>query len=101
MLFLLMVLVLGFWTKQDARYWKFAFCAFALQLLATVLFKARGTLENPAADGFITALVRRATNDGAEVAWLMPLAIAIGWGVPIYLIYKGYKRQENPAVNKH
>jgi len=93
MLFLLIVVALGFYSKQEKRYWMFAASAVAIQLLAQLLFSAGGTLENPTGDGYITALVRQATNDGAGVLGVLPFAIGLGWGLPIYLIHKGYKRK--------
>jgi len=93
MLFLLMVIGLGFFTKQDKRYWVFAVCAVAVQLLSQLLFSAGGTLENPNDDGYITALIRQATNDDASILWLLPFAMGLGWVLPIYLIYTGYKNK--------
>jgi hypothetical protein len=94
MIFLLIVIAIGFFPKQDKRYWMFAVSAIAIQLLAQILFNANGTLENPSGDGYITAMLRQATNDGAGVLWMFPFAMALNWVLPIYLISKGYKRKE-------
>jgi len=99
MLFLLVVIALGFFPKQDKRYWMFAASAIAIHLLAQFLFSAGGTLENPNGDGYITALIRQATKDGAEVLWVLPFAIGLGWGLPIYLIHKSYKRKRESVEN--
>lgn len=99
MLFFLIVIALGFFPKQDKRYWTFAASAIAIQLLAQFLFSAGGTLENPNGDGYITALIRQATKDGAEVLWVLPFAMGFGWGLPIYLIHKGYKRKKGSVEN--
>lgn len=96
MLFLLVVIALGFFPKQDKRYWMFAASATVIHLLAQFLFSAGGTLENPNGDGYITALIRQATKDGAEVLWVLPFAMGLGWGLPIYLIHKTYKRKQVP-----
>ncbi len=99
MLFLLIVIAQGFFPKQDKRYWMFAAAAVATQSLADLLFRAGGTLQDPSGDGYITALIRQSTNDGPGILWIMPLAIGLGWGLPIYLIYRGYKRKEKKPEN--
>ena len=93
MLFVLIVIALGFFPKQDKRYWMFATSAVAIQLAAQFLFSAGGTSENPAGDGIITSMLRQATNDDARVLWVFPFAMIFGWGIPIYLIHKGYVRK--------
>ena len=72
----------------------FAASAIAIQLLARFLFSADGTLENPNGDGYITALIRQASKDGAEILWLLPFAMGFGWGLPIYLIHISYKEEK-------
>ncbi len=90
------MIALGFFPKQEKRYWIFAASAIATQFIAQMLFSAGGTLENQAGDGYITAVLRQATNDDARVLWVFPFALGLGWGLPIYLIYKGYvKKQKN------
>jgi hypothetical protein len=99
MLFLLIIVALGFFPKQDKRYWTLAASAFGLQLLAQFLFNAGGTLENHSGDGYITALVRQATNDGPGVLYVLPFALGLGWALPIYLIHKGYRRKPKQHEN--
>ena len=94
MIFFIIVVALGFLTKQNIRYWKFVASAIAFQVFADLFFSARGTLENPSADGYITAIVRHGTNDNENVLWVLPFAMIFGWVIPIYLIHKGYKRKE-------
>jgi hypothetical protein len=92
MLLLIVAIVIGFVRKQERRYWIFAACAVLSQNLANILFSARGTLENPNADGYITAIVREITNDGPALLWLFPITMFFAWGLPFYLLYKGYKK---------
>lgn len=99
MVFFLIVFALGFIPKQDKRYWMFAASAIAIHLLAQFLFSAGGTLENSNGDGYITALIRQATKDGPEVLWVLPFAMGLGWGLPIYLINKSYKRKQKSIEN--
>jgi len=93
MLFLIAILILGFFPKQDKKYWMLAALALAIQGLGSVLFNAYGTLEDPSGDGIVTAWVRQMSQDGAEVLWILPFAMGLGWVLPIYLVYKGYKRK--------
>jgi hypothetical protein len=99
MLFLVVILILGFLPKQNKRYWMLAALAFAIQNMASMLFYAGGTLEDPSGDGYITAWVRQATQDGPEVLWVLPFAMGLGWVLPIFLVYKGYKRKEKSEVS--
>ena len=93
MLFLLIVIALGFFPKQEKRYWVYAASAIALQTIAQLLFSAGGTVEDSAGDGYITAMVRQSTKSEIEVLWIFPIAMIFGWGIPIYLIHKGYVRK--------
>ncbi len=93
MLFLLVVIALGFFPKQDKRYWMYAASAMALQTIAQLLFSAGGTVEDSTGDGYITAMVRQSTKSEIEVLWIFPIAMIFGWGIPIYLIHKGYVRK--------
>ncbi len=95
MIFLVVVIALGISHKQDKRYWVLAASASAIQLLAHILFNGSGSLENRGLDGYVTAYVRQATNDGPEVLWIFPFAMALGWVLPIYMVFKGYKRKSN------
>jgi hypothetical protein len=93
MLFLLIVIALGFFPKQEKRYWVYAASAIALQTIAQLLFSAGGTVEDSAGDGYITAMVRQSTKSDVEVLWIFPFAMILMWVIPIYLIYKGYVRK--------
>ena len=99
MIFLVVVIALGISHKQDKRYWILAASASAIQLLAHILFNGCGSLENRGLDGYVTAYVRQATNDGSEVLWIFPFAMVLGWVLPIYMVSKGYKRKPNIAKN--
>jgi hypothetical protein len=89
MLLFLIVIALGFFPKQGKRYWLFAVCAMATQIVADVLFDV-GFWR----DGYITQIIRQSTKNNFNDLWLFPFQIVFGWGLPIYLIYKGYKRKE-------
>lgn len=94
MLLLIVAIIIGFLLKQERRYWIFAACAVLVQSFSFILFSAGGTLENPNADGYITAIVREITNDGPTLLWLFPVAMGFGWVLPIFLLFKGYKKAE-------
>ncbi len=95
MIFLVVVIALGITHKQDKNYWVLAASASATQLLAHILFNGCGSLDNRGLDGYVTAYVRQATNDGSEVLWIFPIAMLFGWVLPIYMVSKGYKRKSN------
>jgi hypothetical protein len=93
MLFLFfMVIALGFFPKQNLRYWLFAVGAIAAQLLAHILFFV--DLYGGWSDGFITSFVRHTQKNDFNIFGLFLLEMIFGWGLPLYLIYKGYKRKE-------
>ena len=100
MIFLVVVIALGISHKQDKRYWVLAASASATQLLAHILFNGCGSLENRGLDGHVTAYVRQVTNDGPEVLWIFPFAMALGWVLPFYMVFKGYKRKSNKTENE-
>ncbi len=100
MIFLVVVIALGITHKQDKRYWVLAASASATQLLAHMLFNGCGSLENRGLDGYVTAYVRQATNDGSEVLWIFPFAMVLGWVLPIYMVSKGYKRKSNKTEHE-
>ncbi len=93
MLFAAISIGIGLWKSQPKRYWLHAIGAIGSQLLVGVLFSGDGSLANPAGDGLITALARSATNDGPEMAFLGIAAILLGWGVPIWLLHRGFVRR--------
>lgn len=58
MIFLVAVIALGIFHKQDKRYWALAASASAIQLFTHLLFNGCGASENRGVDGYITAFVR-------------------------------------------
>jgi len=96
MIFLIFVIGLGVLTAQKRRFWLYALGAVFLQNLTALLLSGGGTLEDPRGDGYITAIVRASSNDGPIVAGLGLLAVVLGWGVPIYLIKRGFQRNPKP-----
>jgi hypothetical protein len=92
MLFLLIVVALGFFPKQDKRYWLFAVSAAVVQLVAHLLFNV--DLYGGWSDGYITYFVRQAQKNDFDIYGMFSLEIIFGWIIPIYLIHKGYKRKE-------
>lgn len=95
MIFIVILVVLGLVTRQPHRYWRYAAVAVAVQLLIGFLFAGGGTIENPAGDGLVTASIRQATNDGPEMAILGVAVIVLGWGLPIWLVSRGYQRKRS------
>jgi hypothetical protein len=89
MLLLLIVIAVSFFSKKDKRYWLFAVSAMATQLFANLLFDVGFW-----SDGYITQIIRESTKNNFNELWLFPFQMIFGWGLPIYLIYKGYKRKE-------
>jgi hypothetical protein len=81
----MVIVFLGFYPKQDTRYWKFAAIAFCFHLFAWLL----------------SGLAKGATNDGEESLLALPFVIGIGWILPIYLINKGYKRKNGNTDQPH
>jgi hypothetical protein len=96
-IFIAIVVILGLVTRQPRRYWAYAGAAVGVQLLTGFLFAGGGTLEDPTGDGLITASIRRATNDGPQMGILGLGVIALAWGVPIWLVARGYQRKRSPA----
>ncbi len=88
MIFLLIVIALGFFPKQDRRYWLFAVSAIAAHLVADLLFNV-GFLS----DGYITQIVKQSTKNNFNDWWMFLFEIVFGWGLSLYLIHKGYKRK--------
>lgn len=62
--------IAGIWRYRFWGFWKWVVAMFLWQSVADFLFAASGTLDQPQGDGLITGMVRRATNDGAEVGLL-------------------------------
>lgn len=89
MLIAIAVIVIGLAWRRTKRFWLYGVGAIVCHLLTVILFYADGTLENSTGDGFVTAIVREATNDGPLVAAMIIPAIAFGWAVPIWMIVTG------------
>lgn len=62
--------IAGIWRYRFWGFWKWVVAMFLWQSVADFLFAAGGTLDQPQGDGLITGMVRRASNDGVEVALL-------------------------------
>lgn len=97
LLFLLIVVALGFFPKQGKRYWLFAVSAVAIILVAHLLFNV--DLYGGWYDGYITTFVRQAQQNDFNIYGMFSLEIIFGWVIPLYLIYKGYKRKEKSLEN--
>ena len=99
MALIVIAIVIGLSTKQEEKFWKYVVFAIATQLLTDLLFSGRGTLQNPAGDGLITQFVRSFSNDGPIMASMIIPALLFGWGLPIFLIYRGYKKTGSMQKN--
>jgi len=86
-----MVIALGFFSRQNLRYWLFAVSAITAQLLAHLLFSVG--FYDSGSDGFITSLVRHIQKNDFNIYGMYSLEIIFGWGIPLYLIYSGYKKR--------
>ena len=91
---LIVVIVLGFFSKQNLRYWLFAVSAITAQLLAHLLFSV--DLYGGWDDGYITSFVRHIQKNDFNIYGMYSLEIIFGWGIPLYLIYRGYKKRIVP-----
>ncbi len=91
MLFLAVVVVLGLVWRRTKWFWSHAAAAVVVQFLTGFLFYAGGTLEDPTGDGLITAAVRQAAGDGPIVGLVVIPALLFGWGVPIWLVVRGWR----------
>lgn len=100
MLFLAVVVVMGLVWRRTKRFWSHAAAAFLAQFLAGFLFYAGGTLQDPTGDGLVTAVVREATGDGPLVALLAFPALLLGWGVPIWLLVRGWRTTTSPPAKE-
>lgn len=83
--------LVGLLRRQARRYWVHAAGAVAVQVLVLFLGAGGGTLEDPSGDGLITREVRRATDDGPAMAAFGLAVIALGWGIPLWLLRRGYR----------
>ena len=92
MLFLfILVIALGFFSRQNLRYWLFAVSAITAQLLAVLIFDVG--FYNSGGDGYITSFVRHIQKNNFNIYGMYSLEIIFGWGIPLYLIYSGYKKE--------
>lgn len=98
LIFAIVLVVLGLATKQPQRYWIFAGAALLTQVIVGALLAGGGTLEDPQGDGIVTQWVRGATNDGPAMGLYAIVVLALGWGVPLFLVYKGYVRKSARAL---
>lgn len=93
MIVFLIAAIIGLWKKQPRNYWLALLAGVAIHFVTGLLFAGNGTLADARGDGYITAMVRQATNDGAAVAWLMVPVILLGWVLPLLLIRHNYQRR--------
>ncbi|MDD9822872.1 MAG: hypothetical protein OXU98_08330 [Gammaproteobacteria bacterium] len=100
MLFVAIIVIFGLVTKQPTKYWWYSLMAVAVQTTAGFLFYAGGSLDDPSGDGLITGMVRQASNDGPEVLFMLPFAMILGWGVPIWLVVRGYTPKNKRIMNQ-
>lgn len=77
-LLLLCAAFTGIFFYRVSSYWKFIAYAYVSLIIFVILFSGGGTIENPASDGLITQFVRKATNDGYQMA-LFGLIVIIGY----------------------
>lgn len=92
MIFFLIAAVVGLVKKQPRKYWLAIAAGIAIQFVTGLLFSGNGTLQDSRGDGYITAVVRQATNDGAAVAFLIVPVILFAWVVPFAIIRHNYQR---------
>ena len=76
----------GIFFYRTGSYWKWVAYAYAVSILVTFLFAGGGTIENPVGDGLITHLVRKATDDGYQMALFGILVIIAGYGGLIFCL---------------
>ncbi len=76
----------GIFFNRVGSYWKWIAYAYAVSILVTFLLAGGGTIENPVGDGLITHLVRKATNDGYQMALFGILVIIAGYGGLIFCL---------------
>jgi hypothetical protein len=97
-IFCIILVFVGLYTDQPRRFWTNAGAAVAFQLIVFTLFSGGGTLQDPRGDGLTTAVVRRATNDGPQMFYVALVVIALAWGVPGWLISRGYQKKPRPGT---
>ena len=83
---ILCAVFVGIFFNRVGSYWKWIAYAYAISILVTFLFAGGGTIENPVGDGLITHLVRKATNDGYQMALFGILVIIVGYGGLIFCL---------------
>ena len=87
----LIVLIVGLRVANHDDLWRRALIAIIFLFGAANLIQASGTLEDPSGDGLLTRWVRHATNDGPLVAIYGLIALAITYGVTIWLVSRGFR----------
>ncbi len=88
MLFIILLIAVfaGIFFYRTSSYWKWVAYAYAVSILVTFLFAGGGTIENPVGDGLVTHLIRKATNDGYQMALFVILVIITGYGGLIFCL---------------
>lgn len=92
--FALVVAAIGLWKRQGKRYWLALLMGVGIQMLASFLFAGGGTIENPAGDGLITALVRQRFGEAGAVSTAF-LVVPLAWLIPIDLVRRAYESPES------
>lgn len=72
--------VLGVLFYRRWAFWRWVVVMFAWQAAAAFLFAAHGTPDHPQGDGLIFAAMRRATNDGPELALFGTVFLVVFYG---------------------
>lgn len=94
LIFLVIAIIFGLIKKQPRKYWINASFAVGLAFVLGLLLAGGGTLENPKGDGIITHFVRSSTDDGPLMGVWAIFVICITWGLPLYIIKRGYVKKE-------
>lgn len=93
MIFAVALIILGLVTNQPQKYWIYSFIAVLTQFVLGYLLAGGGTLENPQGDGVVTHLVRQMVDDGPLMALWGIVVIVIVWGVPLFIVTRGYTKK--------
>lgn len=84
--------------KRTVLFWRYWLGALVIHFGIGVLCGGGGTLEDPAGDGPITRVVRRAADDGPMVAAYGLAVVVIGWAVPTVLVLRGLRASKRPRA---
>ena len=88
----LVTVVVGLAGKRGRAYWARGAAAIAVAVAMTFLGSVSATPDDPTGDGLVTSWVREASNDGPLVAIWGIAMLVVGYGVIIYLLVTGVRR---------